>query len=485
MRRVLSSVLVVAALGAAACGGKSTSPTAPSNAGPGAAPASPAPNGPATPSGATVMGRVLSASQGTTIGVAGTSSSAALDSSGGFRLSVSPGDVQLQVTDRGATAMVGLPGVQPAQTVEVIVNVAGTSASLESEVRHGAGEAELKGVVEALPPTTAAQSFRAAGKTIVTTTSTVFVKGGVNRTFADLGLGNRVEVHGSMSGDTLTATRVEIEERGNAAPTPTPGPTPGPLPGPNPGPNPPTPGAQVEVKGTISGLTGSASSFTFTVNGTTVKGDSTTTFGGGDSVSDSSHPAATFASLKNGIEVEVKGTRNSDSSVQATRIQIEDEDENQPEVELKGTVSGLTGTASSFQFTVNGTTVKGDSTTRFDGGDDGVADGGHSTATFADLKNGVAVEVKGTRNTDNSVHATEVQVDNENEDNEVEMQGTLGAMTGTCPAISSTVGGTKFTTSSSTRFDTSCSSLASGQKVEIKGTRNSDGSIAATRVKKD
>jgi len=477
MRRVLFPIVVLAVM-TAACG-KSSSPTAPSNAGSGA-PASPSPGGPASPSGAIVMGRVQSASQGTSIAVAGTSASTAVDPSGAFQLSVSPGDVQLQVTSRGASAMVGIQAVQPAQTVEVVLSVAGTSATLESEVRHGAGEAELKGVVEALPPATSASTFKAAGKTIVTNASTVFVKGGIARTFADLGMGNRVEVKGTLSGDTLTATRVEIEEHGVPAPTPTPNP------GPNPGPNPPTPGAQAEVKGTVTGLSGTASSFTFTVNGTTVKGDNTTKFAGsGSSVSDSNHAPASFADLKNGVEVEVHGTRNTDNSIQAAQIEIENENEDN-EVELRGTVSGLTGTASSFTFTVNGTTVKGNSSTRFESGDDDVADNRSTQASFADLKNGQEVKVEGTRNTDNSVQAAKIEIENEdNEANEVEMQGALGAVTGTCPAISSTVAGTKFTASSSTRFDTACSSLASGQRVEVKGTRNSDGSITATRVKRD
>lgn len=182
MRRILFPVVILAAA-TAACG-KSTSPTAPSNSESGVA-ASPSPNGPASPSSATVMGRVQSAVQGTTVAVAGTSATTALDSSGAFRLSVAPGDVQLQVTSRGSSAMVGIQSVQPAQTVEVVLSVAGTAATLESEVRHGAGEAELKGVVEALPPATSALAFKAAGRTIVTTASTVFVKGGISRTFAD------------------------------------------------------------------------------------------------------------------------------------------------------------------------------------------------------------------------------------------------------------------------------------------------------------
>ena len=158
-------------------------------------------------------------------------------------------------------------------------------------------------------------------------------------------------------------------------------------------------------------------------------------------------------------------------------------------LELKGTVSGLTGTALSFQFTVNGTTVKGDITTRFESGDDDVADSRDSSGSFANLKNGAQVEVKGTRNTDNSVQAEKIEIDNENENddddvNEARMEGTLGAVLGTCPTIASSVAGTKFVTTSSTRFDNACSSFALGQRVEVRGTRIGDGSIVATRLRK-
>lgn len=54
---------------------------------------------------------------------------------------------------------------------------------------------------------------------------------------------------------------------------------------------------------------------------------------------------------------------------------------------VNGTVSGLTGTASSFQFIVNGLTIHGDAQTQFFGD-------GDKPASFADLKNGVRVEVK-------------------------------------------------------------------------------------------
>lgn len=470
MRRTITSLIVAAAIVAAACGGKSTTPTAPSNSGAGASTSPTSPAGPAVPTGATVMGRVQSAAQGATIGVAGTSTTAALDTSGGFNLPVAPGDVQLRVNSAGSSATVGITAVQPAQTVEVVITMNGSSARIDSEVRHGGSEAEaeneVNGVVDTVPPTTPALTFKIGSKIVVTTASTVFRDGPTN-TFADIKIGVTIEAKGSLSGDTLTATSVEIKAAAGAPPAP----------GPNPNPNPNPAPREGELKGSVSGLTGTASSFTFTVNGTTVKGNSSTVFKDG-----------TFASLKNGVQVEVKGTQNTDGSLQAQTIEL-DENEVENEAEIKGVVAGLTGTASSFTFTVNGTTVKGNSATVFSGNNGDVSDhggGGSSTATFADLKNGANVEVKGTRNTDGSVQAQQIQIEeaNENEPGEAEVEGTLGAVTGTCPAISSTVNGTKFTASASTRFDSPCSSFASGNKVEVDGTRNTDGSIKATRLRK-
>src|SRR5262249_45009492 len=137
----------------------------------------------------------------------------------------------------------------------------------------------------------------------------------------------------------------------------------------------------VELNGPVSSLSGTASAFQFMVNGTLVKGDSTTVLTGDDT-------AATFADLKNGVHVEVKGAQQT-GFVQASRIRID-----RPvvtTVEVEGVVSSLSGTAAAFQFMVNSTLVKGDTTTTLAGDD--------KPATFADLKNGVRVEVKGTQQT--------------------------------------------------------------------------------------
>ena len=68
---------------------------------------------------------------------------------------------------------------------------------------------------------------------------------------------------------------------------------------------------------------------------------------------------------------------------------------------------------------------------------------------------------------------------------ETEAKGTLGPITGACPAISSKVGSTKVTTSQATRFDdAACTAFKAGDKVEVDGVKQADGSIAATRLRK-
>ena len=69
----------------------------------------------------------------------------------------------------------------------------------------------LEGRVEPLPPPRAALTFKAAGRTVRTDSSTRFVDGSDTRAFADLQIGRRVHVKGSMSGDTFTAAQVELQ----------------------------------------------------------------------------------------------------------------------------------------------------------------------------------------------------------------------------------------------------------------------------------
>jgi len=164
----------------------------------------------------------------------------------------------------------------------------------------------------------------------------------------------------------------------------------------------------------------------------------------------------------------------------------EPEPQPEPEREFTGVIAGLSGSPSSFQFTVGSTVVKGDATTAITRRD--------LTVPFSTLQNGLSVEVKGMQQT-GFVQAASVHVEdeieneppeppNDNDDDEVKVEGTLGAMTGTCPAISSSVSTTKFTTSASTRFDDPCGGFHAGDRVEVRGTRTASGALAATRLRK-
>jgi uncharacterized protein DUF5666 len=67
-----------------------------------------------------------------------------------------------------------------------------------------------------------------------------------------------------------------------------------------------------------------------------------------------------------------------------------------------------------------------------------------------------------------------------------ELKGTVSGLSGTCPKLSLTVKGVKVTTSETTQFDdVKCANIKNGSVVEVKGSRQSDGSITATKVESD
>src|SRR5262249_35658586 len=158
-------------------------------------------------------------------------------------------------------------------------------------------------------------------KTVKTNAATVFTRDGATASFADLTLGTRVEIHGSSSGDAVTAASVQIEDA-VAAPNPLPNPQPEPEPRPHhpnpPAPNPPAPHPPVpnpppppdnddneaEVEGVLGPIAGSCPSISSSVGATKFTTTASTRF---DDVS--------CAALKAGSNVEVTGTRNADGSI--------------------------------------------------------------------------------------------------------------------------------------------------------------------------
>ncbi len=114
---------------------------------------------------------------------------------------------------------------------------------------------------------------------------------------------------------------------------------------------------------------------------------------------------------------------------------------------------------------------------------------GGTAKTAADLVVGLLVEVKAVRN-GTVVTATRVNIEDETPGTgvgtgeDLELTGTLAARpTGTCPAVTFTLGGTTVTTTTTTRFDDlSCAGLAVGDTLRVEGVRQANGSVLASEI---
>lgn len=120
--------------------------------------------------------------------------------------------------------------------------------------------------------------------------------------------------------------------------------------------------------------------------------------------------------------------------------------------------------------------------------------GGSATISISGVKIDDEIHITVTLNGSNarvdsehrSSHGDGKQDQGDGKQDQNELKGAISGLTGTCPAISFTVQNTKVTTTANTAFeDVECASLKNGTVVEIKGTRGSDGSIAATKVEGD
>ncbi|MBI1873927.1 MAG: hypothetical protein HYZ58_02710 [Acidobacteria bacterium] len=234
----------------------------------------------------------------------------------------------------------------------------------------------------------------------------------------------------------------------------------------------PHPGdTKVELEGLIEAI--QPASRSFTLQGRTVRVTDTTEIRHGSRV-------LTFSDLHVGDRVHVRGTPES-TIVVASRIELQNpggpgpNPQPQPnEVKLHGVVSSLGGTCPSLTFNVGSQQIVTNGSTRFEHG------------SCADLRNGQAVEVEGVRQGDGSVLAREIEREEDEHEAEAEIEGAISALSGSCPTLSFLVAGKPVVTNSATRYDkTSCGELRNGLRVEVKGARQSNGSILATRVKRE
>ena len=392
---------------------------------------------------------VTSASDPMTVTVVGTSISATVGQTGQFTLQgVPPGDVQLKFSGAGANAIVTLSQLQNGQTVTITVTVSGTNAAVEHEERSGGSEQEVEGRIEALA-SAGPNTLVVAGKTVTIDGQTTIKDGSATRTFADLEVGMRVHVKGTSGAAGIVARIIEIQNSNT--------------------------GIQVPVNGVIDSLAGTELAYQFKIGSRLIKGDANTTFfGAGNRV-------VTFADLKNGVRVEVKGEQR-DGYIYAVRLHIEglDDGEEPPEAEdcANGALTAIAGVSPSLTLTVAAKTVRTDASTK-------VMRRGDSQ-TLASLQVGQTLEACGVLATDGSIGAKMIKIEDDSMGGMMEIEGNAGNLGGACPAVTFKVNGIAVATDASTVWSGgTCATLRSGSDVEVKGTRQAGGSILATTVKID
>ena len=448
MRRLFSFILVIAFM-SGACSG--SGPSGPSPV--------PAPPAPASSSGATIAGSFGAATGGGTVStsspgteggpatgievaIAGTSISATVNGNGRFVLTNAPdGTITLQFSGAGITGTITLTNVASGQTIELTLQLAGSTVALAGERRSSGKEEQVEGQIEAFPAAPAG-ALVVAGRTITTDVNTRILMGSQTMSFGDLAIGQRVHVKGQPDNGTLLASLIDIQNDNTTLP--------------------------VNVNGLVTslGVSNTAALFEFTVGGTLVKGDATTEFYGG----------SVYTDLIASARVEVKG-RQGTGFVQALRIHVntpDDDDDDDDEAEFTGVLTAKTGAAPTLTLTIGGTTVTTTAATEVRRRGDNL--------TFDALQVGQTIDVSGTTQPGGSIVAKKLTIESGATD--VDLEGAVsGPVTGACPAITFMVGGVTFTTTSFTEFKkTSCAAIVTGANVKVRGVMTGAATAQATRV---
>ena len=172
---------------------------------------------------------------------------------------------------------------------------------------------------------------------------------------------------------------------------------------------------------------------------------------------------------------------------------------------LDGTASttGSAAAATTLRVTINGTNIS----TMVDGAGQFTMNGvppGTVTLTFTgegvsasltlnnvNAGDEIRIEVRLNGNSARIESETRRQGDDDEDDDDAnrdeanEVEGAVSALSGTCPAVTFTLGTRVVKTGSATVFDDPCTGIRNGVRVEVKGTRASDGTFTAARVELD
>ena len=520
-----------------ACG--SSSPAAPSSASAQSAVAVVTPTN--AIGGATIVGTVSGVSLKSAAGVralgntslivtvVGTNVSAAVATDGSFTLANVPAShVVLSFAGPGVDATVAIGVVGNDDRIQIAVTVSGTTATLDNvtSTTSPSVTVNLTGTVTSVTSGCPSITLTVSGTSVQTSGATTFA----TKSCADIVTGDLASVLGTRRSDgSVSATSVDVPRPTTPAPAPTPS---------------PTPAATVTMNGTIDGLVGTCPSLSMSVSGTYVRTNASTTFSGkgcgdlktGDAIgvagsrqSDTTVLASTIvatqtptptststvtvtgglgtfsgpcpnlqmivggssgkyvrtnasttfvnkacADLKSGDVLLIVASNTGDNlGLMASTVTVTGSAPVPPPVPvtLTGTVTALGNSCPTLSMKVDGTYTLATAATTFSG------------KTCATLKVGDVVTVVGTHPADNgTVTATAItSTATTTVPPTVTMNGTIGGLAGSCPALSISIGSTYVRTNSATVFQgKSCGELKTGDAAGVAGATQSDGTILAT-----
>jgi len=229
-------------------------------------------------------------------------------------------------------------------------------------------------------------------------------------------------------------------------------------------------GMAIQLEARVESLPPTTAADTFVAGGVTVVTSATTQF-----FLDGA--PATFADLGLGVRVHVSGQPAGDDIV-ANVVTIQNTNGALPVV-INGIVEDFSGSATDFEFTIDGRLIQGDDTTEFFGG-----------SVFADLADGVRVEIKGQQQ-DGYVFALRIHVNGDDADDDQQdsasIEGPLTSIGGASPLLTLVVDGTTVTTTAATvvrrRGDVQDLDVLELQMtLHVVGDRQPDSSIVARLI---
>jgi hypothetical protein len=241
--------------------------------------------------------------------------------------------------------------------------------------------------------------------------------------------------------------------------------------------------AHVPINGDIVSLTGTPDAFEFRIGGQIIRGDTLTEFYG--------HPGQSRADIfavMNGKRAEVKAwPRTGFFYAERLHVNLGDalppsapspptgtEPPQDSSASIEGTLTSIGGTIPTLQLVVANVTVRTSASTEVQRRGD--------RQDLSTLRTGMTIHVVGDRQPDGSINARRLQIKDDATGADFEIEGSMGGLKGSCPAISFGVNGYSVVASTATQFTPACAELKNGNKIRVVGVRQQNGEVQATTV---